>query len=137
VDRFGENSLTISHLGKRYNLVEWNTRRGGEPPDGSQVVPSKTAGPLSKEMIDGSIKANRSYFMKCFAHHLQRKPDSKGSMVLNFTILESGKVTAPEVIDSTFFDRQFHDCIVDSLTRIPFPSFDGSSVSAMIPMQFQ
>ncbi len=137
VDRFGQNQVAISHLGKRYTLSEWNSRQLDGSKEAQRLPSRRSEKNLTKDMIDASIKANRSYFMKCFAHFLQKKPEAKGGLVLNFTIQASGKVISPEVIDSVFLDRQFHDCVLDSLTRIPFPSFEGDSVTAMIPMQFQ
>ncbi len=137
VDRFGQNQVFISHLGKRYSLADWNSRLLEVNKESSPVAAHKVEKNLTKDMIDSSIKANRTYFMKCFAHHLQKKPEAKGGLVLNFTIQASGKVIGPEIVDSVFMDRQFHDCVIDGLTRIPFPSFEGDSVTAMIPMQFQ
>ncbi len=152
VENFGNNSVNINHQGKRYTLLEWNSRASNLASDRSAGVSSgyskrrsgrnephqsRDEQPSTREMIDASIKANRTYFMKCFAHLLQRKPQAKGGVTLNFTIQSNGKVLNSEVLDSVFMDRQFHDCIIESLARIPFPSFEGSPIMAMIPLDFQ
>lgn len=101
--------------------------------------PNSTAadGGLSDDEISSLVGAQRGNFMKCFTSLLQKQPDSKGDVSLNFTIENSGKVGLIEVNSVSLRDEEFKKCVISVLSRVEFRAFSGTPISTFFPLKFE
>lgn len=94
-------------------------------------------GGLSEEEIVGILRAQRSNFMKCYTALLQKQPDAKGDMSLNFTIENTGKVGLIEINSIALKDEELEKCIGSVLSRVQFRAFAGTPISTFFPLTLE
>lgn len=92
---------------------------------------------LSDDEINSLVSAQRPNFMKCYTGLLQKDPQAKGELSLNFTIENSGKVGLIEVSSARLQNEDFKRCLSQVLTRVQFRSFSGSAISTFFPLKFE
>lgn len=92
---------------------------------------------LSDDEINSLVGAQRPNFMKCYTGLLQKDPQAKGELSLNFTIENSGKVGLIEVSSARLQNEDFKRCLSSVLTRVQFRSFSGSAISTFFPLKFE
>lgn len=92
---------------------------------------------LSDDEISSSVGHQRGNFMKCFTTLLQKQPDAKGDVSLNFTIENNGKLGLIEVNSVQLKDADFTKCLVSVLERVQFRSFTGTPISTFFPLKFE
>lgn len=92
---------------------------------------------LSEDEINSLVGAQRGNFMKCYTSLLQKDPEAKGELSLNFTIENSGKVGLIEVNSSRLQNDDFRKCLSSVLSRVQFRSFSGSAISTFFPLKFE
>lgn len=93
--------------------------------------------PPTELEISDALQRNRQSFFKCYAQLLQKDPEAKGELTLNFTLEPSGKVRSTEVSSQSLIEPSFQDCLTTVLKRIEFRSFTGAPVSTVFPMKFE
>ena len=143
VENFGQPSeLIIAKDGKRFSAAEYNgldTRRA-EYKEKSEVkiepIVETTRG-LSEEEISAVISNNKNYLFKCYTQLLQKQPEAKGEVSLNFTIENSGKVSSCEASSKQIKDETFFRCLKEVMLRIEFMSFKGPGISTLFPIVFE
>lgn len=100
------------------------------------TVTESSAG-LSDDEINSLVGTQRPNFMKCYTGLLQKDPQAKGELSLNFTIENSGKVGLVEVSSARLQNEDFKRCLSNVLTRVQFRSFSGSAISTFFPLKFE
>lgn len=142
-----ESPTWISKNGKRVLAAEYEKselsqaplrplRINSIPEQQEANAQSETQPPTEIE-ISEALQRNRNSFFKCYAQLLQKEPEAKGELTLNFTLETSGNVKNAEVSSQLLADKSFHDCLVTVLKRIEFRSFSGAPVSTIFPMKFE
>lgn len=78
-------------------------------------------GPLDEKEVQEQLLAKRFKLRKCYQDELEKNPDLKGEMSLQFTVAGSnGKVTAAVERHTDFPDTGVRDCILDELKSWTF-----------------
>lgn len=103
------------------------------------VDPNSTEaeGGLSEDEIVGILRAQRGNFMKCYTTLLQKQPDAKGDLSLNFTIENTGKVGLIEVASANLKDEDLKKCVTAVLARVQFRAFSGTPISTFFPLTLE
>lgn len=142
VDESGHSGdLLISKNGTRVAASEYQKLAlAQEPVDHplqSQNTSKKNDQTLSEDEISTVMTGQRSHFMKCFTTLLQKSPEAKGQVTLNFTIENSGRVGISEIQASQLKDDEFRKCILNVLQRTEFRGFTGAPITTLFPLQFE
>lgn len=98
---------------------------------------TEAEGGLSEDEIVGILRAQRGNFMKCYTALLQKQPDAKGDMSLNFTIENTGKVGLIEIASVALKDDELKKCITNVLARVQFRAFSGTPISTFFPLTLE
>lgn len=114
------------------NRVPTVTTSESQAQTGSSKLPA-----LKVETIQEQLKQSKNNFFRCYSQLLQKSPGVAGHSVLTFTIDRNGKVSAPDVTTSTLKDTQFKKCLVESVSRVEFPAFDGEPITTTYPLRFE
>jgi hypothetical protein len=78
-------------------------------------------GPLPQKEVTEQLLAKRFKLRKCYQNALEKDPDLKGEMSLQFTVAGSnGKVTAAVERHTNFPDEDVRDCILDEIKSWTF-----------------
>lgn len=98
---------------------------------------TEAEGGLSEEEIVGVLRTQKPQFMRCYTAHLQKQPEAKGDVSLNFTIENSGKVDLIEINSSSLKDEDLRKCLSQVLARVTFRPFAGTPISTFFPLTFE
>lgn len=93
-------------------------------------------GSLTKEQIAKVIAAYMGQIEYCYERQLQREPNLRGKILVNFVIGLSGNVTNASVPSSTMGSPVVESCITGVFRRMPFPSPGAGIVEATYPLVF-
>ncbi len=91
---------------------------------------------LPDSYISGVIKNQKTFLNKCYAQHLRSDPDAQGRIDTSLTIETDGSVSTARVVGSTIADLELQQCIVATLQRTKFRSFDGAPLVVYYPITF-
>lgn len=108
-----------------------------KPVAATDLYSSEAEGGLSEDEIVGILRAQRGNFMKCYTTLLQKQPDAKGELSLNFTIENSGKVGLIEVSSANLKDEDLRKCVTNVLARVQFRAFPGTPISTFFPLTLE
>lgn len=140
VDQPGrEGELFISKNGERidsslYNESELKRKLVATSFDDTSTQ-SESVKSLTEEEISSTLNHQKNSFFKCYTHLLQKNPQSKGEVTMNFTIENNGKISFIE-ITTAMNDEHFKKCLKEVLSRVEFKSFKGSPISTVFPLVF-
>ncbi len=136
-----DGELFISKNGQRIAAKLYNeSRLAQEPvnrPKSVETNSTETSSGLSDDEIATLVTAQRSNFMKCYMTLLQKEPQSKGDVSMNFTIENSGKVGLIEISSVALKQDDFKKCLSQVLSRVQFRSFSGTPISTFFPLKFE
>lgn len=93
-------------------------------------------GSLTKDQIAKVIAAYMGQIEYCYERQLQREPNLRGKILVNFVIGLSGNVTNASVPSSTMGSPVVESCITGVFRRMPFPSPGAGIVEATYPLVF-
>ncbi|PWU14014.1 MAG: hypothetical protein C5B49_13840 [Bdellovibrio sp.] len=108
-----------------------------EKPVSLEIRANETSQGLSDDEINNLVGTQRGNFMKCYTKLLQKEPEAKGDLSLNFTIETSGRVGSIEVSAPRLQDDEFRKCISSVLNRVQFRTFTGAAISTYFPLKFE
>jgi len=146
VENFGrEGSLFISKAGRRVSATEFElekqnkTSSGGGllPPANSPNAATAGGGALSQDDVQATLQKHKPMFFKCYTQLLQKTPGVTGQVTLAFVIEKSGKISQPEITNTSISDPQFRSCLLEALSRVEFRAFSGDPVSTIFPLKFE
>ncbi len=83
---------------------------------------------LNKEQIFGTMKKYLSAMKGCVKQQLQRNPSVKGTMLVSFVILGSGKAGDVRIISKEHQGTYVAGCMTYLIKNMKFPKFSGSSI---------
>lgn len=135
-----EGELFVSKNGQRVAAKQYHqSSLSHQPVDRAQSerTRSDTRNGLAEDEISSLVGAQRGNFMKCYTNLLQRDPEAKGELSLNFTIENSGKVGVIEVNSPRLKNEDFRKCLSNVLARVQFRSFTGAAISTFFPLKFE
>ncbi len=93
-------------------------------------------GVLSPNAITKVVKRRAGAVKSCYERQLKRNPKLKGKVVVQFEILQSGRVGKTKIVKNTTRDPAVGDCIKKQVKRWRFPKPDGGSVTVSFPFLF-
>ena len=78
----------------------------------------------SSDPIESALSARNESYRQCYFESEQYKGRNSvpaGKMVINFTVLKSGKVVDEKIVDTTFpKDPNFQSCVLEQIRKTPF-----------------
>jgi len=115
-------------------------RLNGRNPGGVPPVRIGTAvlkGALDREIIRREIRKHLNEVRFCYQKELQGKPDLSGRVMVQFTILGTGRVAGAAIQSSTMNHSGVETCLTQAVTRWSFPQpKDGGIVVVSYPFMF-
>jgi TonB family protein len=109
--------------------------------DKEEKAKKKTQAKNAKEVLPESyiasiIKNQKNFLYRCYAQHLRLNPDARGRIDTSITIEPDGTVSSCRVIGSTIPDPTLQQCVVSTLARARFRSFNGDPMIVTYPIHF-
>jgi len=92
---------------------------------------------LPDSYIASVIKNQKTFLNRCFAQHLRLNPDARGRIDTSLTIESDGTISTARVIGSTIPDPALQQCVVTTLQRARFRSFNGDPIIVNYPINFE
>jgi hypothetical protein len=142
VERATSDHLLIAKNGERLAAKDYNGSELQKTPTSSALANVTPGSPakdkaLTEQDISQVMNNYRAHFFKCYTQLLQKDPNAKGDVSLSFTVENSGKLSAADVVSSTIKNDEFKKCLLEVLRRIEFHSFSGPPVSTLFPLKFE
>jgi outer membrane biosynthesis protein TonB len=106
----------------------------------AQVVPQRpdVRGSLDKEIIRKVVRQHRREIKYCYESELQKNPQLKGRVKMQFTISPSGSVIAATPVESTLGNPTVESCISNKIRHWTFPEPKGGGiVKVKYPFNFE
>lgn len=91
---------------------------------------------LPESYIASVIRNQKNFLYRCYAQHLRLNPDARGRIDTSFTIEPDGTVSTARVIGSTIPDPTLQQCVVSTLARVRFRSYNGDPMIVTYPIHF-
>ncbi len=145
VENFGkEGTVFISRDGVRWNATDYEMNykkmaENSQLPDLATVeTPAIPVGKgMSAEIIQSTLRTHRNSFFKCYTQLLQKDPSVTAQASITFTIEKTGKIHKASVSNSNIKNPQFSNCLIESIKRIDFKSFEGEAITTTFPLKFE
>ncbi len=93
-------------------------------------------GYLSAEQINRVVRANQAAVRYCYEVEVQRQPNLRGRIEINWRINLQGAVTSARVARSSMSNARVEGCIVRQVRNWRFPRPDGGEVTVTYPFIF-
>ena len=87
---------------------------------------------LPLTVVDTLIRTNMSV-KRCFFNEKQSTGEVPSRVNVRFTVLQSGRVSSARVITEEYKGGTLDSCLSRSFKAIPFPAFEGESVTMNYP----
>jgi hypothetical protein len=136
-------TVLIGKNGQRIDAIDYNEselkNQKTTAPLAEPDLPAspQSVGSLSETEISASINLQRNAFFRCYTQLLQKDPEAKGQLAFNLVIEGTGKLSQTNIVNSSFSDLDFKNCLLDVLKRVEFRAFDGPAMSTLFPMKFE
>jgi hypothetical protein len=92
---------------------------------------------LPDSYIASVIRNQKTFLNRCYAQHLRLNPDARGRIDTSLTIESDGSISSARVIGSTIPDPILQQCVVTTLQRARFKSFNGDPIIVAYPINFE
>jgi hypothetical protein len=92
---------------------------------------------LPDAYIASIIRNQRNYLNRCYAQYLRLNPDARGRIDCALTIEPDGTISTARVVGSTIPDPSLQQCVVSTLQRARFKSFNGDPIIVNYPINFE
>lgn len=136
-----EGEFFISKNGKRIaSTLYKDSTLASEPverPAPAEFLVTDSNVGLTEDEINTVVSGQKSNFTKCYTTLLQKDPQAKGELSLNFTIENSGKIGFVEINSAQLQNDEFKKCLSTVLSRVQFRTFEGSAISTFFPLKFE
>jgi len=96
----------------------------------------RVSGYLSAEQINRVVRANQAAIRYCYETEVQRQPNLRGRIAIQWRINLQGSVTTARVAQSTMRNARVEGCMVRQIRRWRFPHPDGGEVVVTYPFIF-
>lgn len=101
-----------------------------------QMSQPRVSGYLSPEQINRVVRANQAAIRYCYELQVQRQPNLRGRIEIQWRINLQGSVTTARVESSTMHSPDVEGCIVRQIRRWRFDQPDGGEVVVSYPFIF-
>lgn len=98
---------------------------------------AKVTGPLDKDIMRRIVRAHINEVRYCYNQGLVRDPRIRGTVVVDFVVLTTGKVGDSELVSSTVEDPEVGACIMKVLKRWVFPKPGGAEARVTFPFELE
>ena len=106
-------------------------------PEPATVTPKKPLTRLNANDIATHVGRARARLLGCFEQHRALLTSGDGKVVLTFTILQTGKVSAATVDLQDAKLQPLSKCIVGEVKRIRFPRHLDKEVTVSVPFVYK
>lgn len=139
VERFGRKPETwIRKDGQSLSVVDYTASDKNNTQFLKESIPVIDANEtLTQTEIETILTARKSDFFKCYGQILQKKPQSRGQVMLSFTIEKQGQTSKIEVSKSDIDDNSFKSCLMEVVARTKFRVFTGKPITTVFPLKFE
>lgn len=128
---FGSGALAIGgrtggddSLGRELRQVrERETREVAVTPGNPEI-----RGQLDREIIQRVIREHRREIRACYEAELQRNPNLRGRVAIEFVIAPDGSVASATVAESSMNSREVEACVTTRMRRWRFPEPRGGGI---------
>lgn len=123
----GEQTVGIAGVGtKGKGTGDYGMGTGGIGKKGSVDInvggqEAEFVGSMDREAIRRVILNNKRAIRSCYERELQRRPDMYGKLVLQWRIVDKGRVTQAKVKSNSLGSSTVADCIIGRLRTWRFP----------------
>ena len=128
---------TVETIGGEGAVPRAGTPAGGAAETARGAAPltdgGRPRGRLDAAAIREVVREHRDQLGFCFAWQLHQNPDLRGSITMEFTIGEDGRVTRAEVADDQLGDETVLRCFRGVTSRMRFPAPEGGEVQVRYP----
>lgn len=95
-------------------------------------------GGLDRDQIAAVINRNKGQIIYCYEQGLQRDPDLRGRVSVDFTIGSNGRITTAKVAQSSLESKSVESCMVAKMRGWQFPRPVGSvNVDVLYPFELR
>ncbi|MBK8170925.1 MAG: AgmX/PglI C-terminal domain-containing protein [Sandaracinaceae bacterium] len=101
-----------------------------------QMSQPRVSGYLSPEQINRVVRANQAAIRYCYELQVQRQPNLRGRIEIQWRINLQGSVTTARVESSSMHSADVEGCIVRQIRRWRFDQPDGGEVVVSYPFIF-
>lgn len=91
---------------------------------------------LSNSYITSVVRKKKPFINRCYTQHLRLNPKARGRIDTSLTIQPDGTISAARVVGSTIADPTLQQCVISTLKRARFKSFDGDPLIVRYPINF-
>jgi len=91
---------------------------------------------LSQTQIKSVVDRNLSRIKFCYDSQLRRNPNLAGKMIISFTIVASGRVSAVNLRTVRLKGTEMESCIRQAILSWRFPAFSGDPITVDYPFIF-
>jgi len=92
---------------------------------------------LDENRILQVIGTYKGFLKRCYAKHLQQKPEARGKVDLHFIIEATGKLSGVKIARSTIADLALHKCIIGVVSRARFKAKPKQPLFVTYPIFFE
>jgi TonB family protein len=111
-----------------------SNKPGAESP--KPLAAQALAGKLTDREVRATLERNFQHFDGCYAHVGSTKV--KGKVTAKITIGPSGDVSEAKLVDSSFKQAKFNDCVLAAFKKIRFTAPDGGATGVFtVPVDFE
>ncbi len=97
----------------------------------------RVSGGLTSQEVMQVIRANLNQIRHCYEQLLQRSPNARGKIGVNFVIGLDGRVTSVNIVAATISDMRMGSCVTGKIQRWNFPKpRGGQAATAEYPFVF-
>ncbi|MCC6874955.1 MAG: AgmX/PglI C-terminal domain-containing protein [Sandaracinaceae bacterium] len=101
-----------------------------------ETAPPRISGYLSPEQIMRVVRRNQAAIRYCYENEVQRQPNLRGRIEVQWRISLQGTVTTARIASSTMRNARVEGCIVRQVRNWRFDHPDGGEVSVNFPFIF-
>ncbi|MFN7729714.1 MAG: TonB family protein [Bdellovibrio sp.] len=95
-------------------------------------------GGLDRDQIAAVINRHKGQIIYCYEQGLQREPDLRGRVSVDFTIGSNGRITSAKVAQSSLESKSVESCMVAKMRTWQFPRPVGSvNVDVLYPFELR
>ncbi|MFN3199324.1 MAG: TonB family protein [Bradymonadia bacterium] len=102
----------------------------------SRATSQSGQGELDATKVARVIKRRQGALKSCYEQQLKRNPKLSGKVLLQFQVLESGRVGSAAIVQNSTGSPEFGKCLTDRFRRMRFPRPEGGAASFTFPFAF-
>lgn len=103
-----------------------------------EPIPAQTeTDQISQTEIETILNNKKTDFFKCYGQVLQKNAQSRGSVLISFSIQNFGQTHKIEITQSDIDEPIFKSCLTEVVARTQFKKFSGNPITTVFPLKFE